>query len=81
MYIKINHFLKGDQGICYEIVSPRNVRNYTNKISPIRLAKHELNTNDSNKRAKGDREKLMRLQPYTEREGETHIKKKKTAGN
>jgi len=45
-----------DQGVCSEILSPRNVRSYTHKVSPTWLPKHELNREDSNKHANVDRE-------------------------
>lgn len=36
------------QKVCYEVVSPRNIRNCTRKDPPTRLQRHELN--EDNKR-------------------------------
>lgn len=47
-----------------EIVSPRNVRSYTYKVSPILLLKHELKKNDTNGHARLGGEKSLGAQSY-----------------
>jgi hypothetical protein len=42
------------QEIWCEIVSPRNIRNYTQEFSPTWLPKHELTKNDVSKHANRD---------------------------
>lgn len=51
--------------VCYEIVSLRNVRSYTDKISPTWLSKHELNEDNTNRHADRDWGKLRRSHLYT----------------
>lgn len=45
------------QEVCYEIVSPRNVRSHTHKVSPTWLPKLELNKGDVNRHANMDEKK------------------------
>lgn len=39
-------------GLGCEVVSPRNVRSYTHRVSPTPPPKHELNKEDTNEQAK-----------------------------
>lgn len=54
-----------DQGGCYGVASPGNVRSYTLKVSPGWLPQPELNKDNSNRQAKTDREKSKWSQLYT----------------
>lgn len=53
------------QGVCREVMSPRNVRSYTQKVSPTWLSKPELNK-DSNRPAKASRGEPTGPRPYAE---------------
>lgn len=48
----------------YEIVSPSNIRTYTQKVSSIWLPKHELKKEDTNEHTKLGGEKPMGPQPH-----------------
>lgn len=53
-----------DEEVCYERLSPSNVRSYSPKVSPISLSKHEPKKDVMNRHAKVDGEKPMRPQLY-----------------
>lgn len=53
-----------DQGVCCEVLSPGNVRSYTNKVPPTWLPKHELDKANDSRHGKVDERKLRRPQPY-----------------
>lgn len=52
-----------DQAASYEMVSPKNVRSYTHKVSSTQLSKCELSKNDYKRRAKVDGESHWGLNP------------------
>lgn len=54
-----------NQGVCCEIVFPRNVTSYTHKVSPTWLSKHELNKDNTDRHAKVYERQPIRPQPYT----------------
>ena len=55
-----------EEKVCFEIVSPRNVRKYIHKVPPTWLPKHDLNKDNTNKHANVDSRELMRPQSHTQ---------------
>lgn len=55
-----------NQGVCFEMVSPSNIRSYIYKVSPTWLCRCDLNKDDISKPARLDEGKPMRLQLHKE---------------
>ena len=60
-----NEWKRQNQGVCYEILSPCNIKTYIHEALPTWLVKCELKDYKTNEQSKVDKEKPKMPQAYT----------------